>query len=268
MIDVLSYKDAWAKAFSTEILITAIRLAALVLIGLPAIYMASKWLSKRVAARSSAHQGMLVGKIVYYAGFLAIVVTVLGELNFHLGAALGAAGILGVAVGFASQTSLSNIISGLFLIAEKPFAVGDVITIGEITGQVLSIDILSVKLRTFDNRFVRIPNETIIKGQVTNVSRFPIRRMDVKLTVAYSEEVGRVREILLDIGRRNPLCLQEPEPSVIFSGFGVGSVELLFAVWTAKGDWLNLQNSIHEEIRSRFLSEGVAIPAMPAATAK
>src|SRR5699024_2454555 len=111
---------------------------------------------------------------------------------------LGAAGIAGVALGFASQTSVSNIISGLFLIAESPFKVDDIITVKSTTGVVLSIDILLVKLRTFDNQYVRIPNETLIKTEVTNITRFPIRRLNTTISVAYKEDIGQVREILME----------------------------------------------------------------------
>ena len=76
---------------------------------------------------------------------------------------------------FASQTSVSNIISGIFLISEQPFQVGDLIKVGETKGVVLSIDLLSIKLRTFDNQLVRIPNENLIKNELSNITRFPIR---------------------------------------------------------------------------------------------
>ena len=121
-------------------------------------------------------------------------VSALRELGFKLSVLLGAAGVLTVAVGFASQTSASNIISGLFLLGERPFSVGDVIRVGSTTGEVLSIDLLSAKLRTFENLFVRIPNETLIKSEVTNLSRLPVRRLDLKIGIAYKEEVGENKE--------------------------------------------------------------------------
>ncbi|RXM22074.1 mechanosensitive ion channel, partial [Citrobacter sp. AAK_AS5] len=90
----------------------------------------------------------------------------------------------------------SNLISGLFLVMERPFVVGDVITVDDVTGEVLTIDMLSTKLRTFDNLYVRMPNETIIKSRVTNLTHFPIRRIDLRLGVAYREDLARVRAVL------------------------------------------------------------------------
>jgi small-conductance mechanosensitive channel len=203
---------------------------------------------------------MILSKAILYIGFSIIAISILREVGFRLDTLLGAAGIIGIAIGFASQTSVSNIISGLFLIAEKPFEVNDIITVGGNTGVVLSIDILSIKLRTFDNKFVRIPNETIIKTEVTNVTRFPIRRVDLNVGVAYKEDIARVREVLLNVAFKHPLCLNEPEPLVIFSGFGNSSLDLLLLVWALKSDWLTLKNSITEEIKKRFDEEGIEIP--------
>ena len=138
------------------------------------------------------------------------------ELGFSLAVIMGAAGVLTVALGFASQTTASNLISGLFLIGERSFEIGDLIRVGTTTGEVLSIDALSVKLRTFDNLFVRIPNESLIKSEVTTLTRFPIRRLDLLLGVAYKEDIGRVQKVLTEVADRNPLCLDEPPPLFIF----------------------------------------------------
>jgi len=181
-------------------------------------------------------------------------------MGFKLTALLGAAGIAGIAIGFASQTSVSNIISGLFLISEKPFTVGDIVKVGDTKGTILSIDLLSVKLRTFDNQFIRIPNESLIKNQVTNITRFPIRRLDINVGVAYKENVGKVREVLLDIASKEPLCLDEPEPLVRFLNFGDSALEFLFAVWCVKDDYLKLNTKMMQQIKERFDAENIEIP--------
>jgi small-conductance mechanosensitive channel len=143
---------------------------------------------------------------------------------------------------------VSNVISGLFLIAEKPFEVGDIVQVGETAGRVLSIDTLSVKLRTFDNRFVRIPNETIVKSQVTTVTRFPIRRVELDVGVAYKEDVARVREVLLDVVERNSRALMEPAPMVLFDAYGDSALELKLRVWATKENFIALKNALLEEV--------------------
>jgi len=248
------------QIFVMQTLQSLIRLVILLFIGLPAIYLLSKWIRKYVTKKLSAQQGMIFSKLVLYLGVFIITFSILNEFGFKLTHLIGAAGIITLAVGFASQTSISNIISGLFLIAEKPFEVNDVITVGNTTGAVLSIDILSVKLRTYDNKYVRIPNETIIKSEVTNITRFPIRRVDLTVGVAYKEDIGKVRSILLDIAKKHPLVLNEPESMVIFNGFGNSSIDFLFVVWAVKSDWLTVKNNIAEEVKKRFDEEGIEIP--------
>jgi small-conductance mechanosensitive channel len=213
-----------------------------------------------VQTRFSRQETMMVQRLVFYSLLGLVIAATLHQFGFKLGVLLGAAGILTVAIGFASQTSASNLISGLFLIAERSFVVGDIITIEGVTGEVLSIDLLSVKLRTFDNLFVRIPNESIIKSQVTNLTRFPIRRLDIMIGVAYKEEISKVRAVLFGVADRNPLCLDSPRPLFIFLNYGDSALELQFSVWTVKENFLTLKNSIQEEIKAAFDEAGIEIP--------
>ncbi len=233
---------------------------ALIILGIPILILVSKWIRQYTKKKMSAQQAMILSKFILYFGLVIIMLSILQKLKFPLATLYGSAGIIGIALAFASQTSVSNIISGLFLIAERPFGVDDIIKIGDMTGVVLSVDVLSIKLRTFDNKFVRIPNETIVKSELTNITKFPIRRVDLNVGVAYKEDIGRVREILLDVAKKNPLCLNDPEPIVIFTGFGNSSLDFLFGVWAVKADWLKLKNGIAEDVKRRFDEKGIEIP--------
>ena len=250
----------WTEIFTIDKVIAGIRCLTILLVGIPILMIFSRVIGNIVEKHYTPQSAMLARKGIYYTGLVFLIIIELHQLGFKITAILGAAGVAGVAIGFAAQTSLSNLISGIFLIFEKPFEVGDAITVGDTTGIVLSIDLLSVKLRQYDNKFVRIPNESLIKGQVTNVTRFPIRRYDINLGVAYKEDIKRVMEILKDVADRNPYCLDEPEPLVVFTGFGDSALQLLFAVWFLKTDFLPLRNSIMIEIKNRFDEEGIEIP--------
>lgn len=252
--------DAFVKMLNPDLLERLLRVLVLLVVGVPLVWALSA-MAQRLGRRHLSPQGvMLLRKGVFYAGLACLAGLVLPELGFKLGPLLGAAGVLGVAVGFASQTSASNLISGIFLLSEKAFAVGDVIEVEGVTGTVLSVDLLSVKLRTFDNRYVRVPNETLVKSRVVNITRFPIRRLDINIGVAYKEDVDRVRRVLLDIADRNPLCLDEPAPIFVFQNFGDSALEFLFAVWFERSDFLALKTSLMEQIKKRFDAEGIEIP--------
>lgn len=214
----------------------------------------------RMFGHADAQRAMIIRRACFYGIVGLFTASALVGLGFDLGVLLGAAGILTVAIGFASQTSASNVISGLFLLGERPFAVGDVIRVNGTTGEVLSVDLLSVKLRTFDNLFVRIPNETMIKSEVTNLRRFPIRRVDLQVGVAYKEDLREVREVLKEVANRNPLCLEEPAPLIIFQGYGDSSINHQFSVWAKTDNYLDLRNSIPVEIKEAFDERDIEIP--------
>ncbi|MFW5801102.1 MAG: mechanosensitive ion channel family protein, partial [Spirochaeta sp.] len=192
-----------------------------------------------------------------YVGAIVILMVVLGQLGLELGTLLGAAGVAGIAFGFAAQTSVSNIISGMFLISEKSFEIGNVITVGDTTGMVLSIDLLSIKIRTFDNRFVRIPNEYLIKTEFTNITRFPIRRMDFNLVVARDTDLIQLEEMLLRIAREEPLCLDEPEPLFLLMDFTERGIKVLFGIWFMRPALITTKNAMMRALQKGFADSGI-----------
>lgn len=203
---------------------------------------------------------MTIRRITLYGLSGIVVLSTLYQLGFNLNVLLGAAGILSVALGFASQTSASNLVSGLFLVIEKPFKIGEVIRVGTTTGEVLSIDLLSVKVRTFDNLFVRIPNESLIKAEITNLSRFPIRRYDMQVGVAYKEDLERVHALLIDVADAYDLSLDHPRPLIIFQGFGESSMDLQFSVWATRENYLRVRNELPARVKKAFDEAGIEIP--------
>ena len=229
-------------------------------IGFPIVWTLARLVGTLVSSKVSPHVGMIARKLFFYFGCALLLVSVLMTMGVQLGPLLGTAGIGAMAIGFASQTSLSNLISGLFLLGEKPFQVGDVIRVGGTTGTVLSIDLLSVKIRTADNLFVRLPNESLIKAELTTITRFPIRRLDVIVGVAYKEDLERVMAVLRDIVDCNPWCLDEPEPLILIDKFNSSSIDILVGAWFEKNNLAKLKNSLVMDIKRRFDDEGIEIP--------
>jgi len=232
----------------------------IVIIGLALARVLSQLAYKSVVTPMGVHTAATLRRIILYALIALTLMIALRELGFSLGVVLGAAGIFSIALGFASQTSASNLVSGVFLVAEKAFVVGDTIKVGSTTGEVLSIDLLSVKLRTYDNLYVRVPNETLIKSEITNITRFEIRRYDLQIGVAYKEDVGRVHELLISIADGFDLCLDQPRPLVIFQGFGESSIDLQFSVWASRKNFLELRNQMPALVKEAFDKEGIEIP--------
>ena len=243
--------EFWKKALS-------VILAVILILGFFRVLQAI--VSRTTKKNMPEQKAQLIKKIINYTGWIIAIISVLESAGVNLSALLGAAGIAGIAIGFAAQTSISNLISGIFLISEKPFQVGDVIQVDDISGIVMSIDLLSVKLQTFDNRFVRIPNESIIKTNVTNNTRFPIRRLDVWVGVSYDSDLTRVTEVLKDIAAKNLYALDNPEPLIYIDKFDNSSINILFGVWFEQSKLVDLRNSIITDIHTRFKQEGIEIP--------
>ncbi len=231
-----------------------------VVIGFVVARFAASTTEKVFARHLNKHRSMVFCRAVYYLVLMLFLVSALNQMGLQLSVVLGAAGVLSVAVGFASQTSMSNLISGLFLIWENPFSMGDTIRIDDVTGEVIAIDLLSVKLRTYDNLYVRIPNEKLIKSNVTTLTKFPIRRADLKLRVAYKEDIERVKTVLEEVAHHNPLALEEPAPVFIVLGFAESCIEIQFSVWTQREKFLELKNVIHQQIKTAFDTHQIEIP--------
>ena len=228
--------------------------------GLLGARMVSATLARLLERRASAQHIMLIRRASSWLIVGITVVSVLRQLGFDLGVLVGAAGVFTVALGFASQTSASNLISGLFLIGERPFVVGDIITVGTRTGEVTSIDLLSVKLRTFDNLFVRIPNETLLKTEIVNVSYYSIRRVDFTLGVARDADLEEVRQVLLKVAETSPVVLDEPGPFFAFESYQPSTQSVLFGVWTHKDNFGEVKRTLPDAIYKAFRAAGIEMP--------
>jgi small-conductance mechanosensitive channel len=252
--------DSLHQLITPERLASTARAAIFLVVGFLLAKLAARGLERVLRRTLEPTQAFLARRIVNYVLLALVVASVLVEMGFDLSVLLGAAGVLTVALGFASQTSASNLISGLFLVVERPFAIGDTVRIGNHTGEVLAIDLLSTKLRTFDNLFVRVPNESVMKGEVINFTRFPIRRIDLQIQVAYKEDQKRVREILTEVVDANPRCLEEPRPQIFFKDFADSGVNLQLSFWTAQGNYIEVKNTLPGVLLDRLREADIEIP--------
>jgi small-conductance mechanosensitive channel len=219
----------------------------------------SSIIARILSKYTSAHYTQLAKRVFYYGILMLSVVIAL--ITLHLDAkVLGIATVLTIALGFASQTAVSNTISGLFLVFERPFVVGDQLEINNVKGELLSIDLLSIKLRTFNNEFIRIPNENLLKTQFTNLTRFPIRRLKIPFKVSLKEDINRVKKILLEVANNEPAALKSPNPELFFECFEENHIELVFAVWSRTQTFMAFKNNIALKIHQAFRENGIMQP--------
>lgn len=220
----------------------------------------SAFIEKAMNGRFSKHHATLLSKLLFYAIVVLFAMGGLQHLGFNLSVLLGAAGVFTVAISFASQTAASNLISGIFLLFEHPFKLGDHIEVKGVSGIVESIDLLSTKLKTPENTLVRIPNEALIKSEITNLSYFHIRRFDLPVKIAFSNDVTQVKHLLMQIAAANPTVLKDPAPSVTINGIRETGMELTLVAWGNTGDISTIKNMLQEDIKRRFEEERVEMP--------
>lgn len=232
----------------------------LVILGLFVAKQISALVERAVDKRFSRHQAVISRRFVFYGLFLLFLISALQQLGFKMTVLLGAAGVFTVALSFASQTAVSNLISGIFLLFECPFKVGDIIKIKDIIGTVDSMDLLSTKIKTADNMRIRIPNETIIKSDIVNMSYFNTRRSEILIGVSYNTDVSKAKAILMDLLKNHQDVLQEPAYQVVINQFADSAIELKLLFWAQTSAVLRTKHELHEMIKQAFDQEQIEIP--------
>ena len=207
-----------------------------------------------------AQRSAIIIKFIRYLFYIVVVLYVLSLFGINLKAIWGAAGIAGVAIGFAAQTSVSNLISGLFVLTEGSIHVGDTIIVGDVTGIVDEVKLLSVRVHTYDNQMVRIPNSTIINSNLTNNSYHHKRRLTLKVGIDYSTDMRKALETLQKAPSLCPTVLSDPAPAVWFDGFDSSSISIVVAVWFKPVDFLQTKNDLYVAIKQVLDEEGIPIP--------
>lgn len=243
------------------ITVTVMTLLVYLIIGIVLTLSISKLLKtitdkKRMPARVS----VILNKALTFILWVIVVTQALHSVGVNLISLLGAAGVAGVAIGFASQTALSNIISGVFLLSERTVRVGDYIRVNGQEGTVLEINFLSITLRQADNALVRIPCELLIKEPLVNVTSRPLRRCDLDIGVDYDSDLKHVRQVILDVFREQPLIADTPAPAILFSGFGDSSLNLHIGAWCKTEIYHQARFELAQALLVAFRREGINIP--------
>ncbi len=177
---------------------------------------------------------LLVDGVVRGALWVVALVMAASQLGINVGAALAGLGVVGIAVGFAAQETIANMIAGFLIFWDRPFKVGDWITTQDRYGEVRDITLRTTRLRTHDNTFVVIPNKQVIGELLINHSMYGESRVSVTIGIAYKESIDAARDAILDAVRGLEGVLPSPAPSVVVSELGDSSVNLSVRVWVAQ----------------------------------
>lgn len=214
------------------------------------------------ATKKFAHiqQQILLKRIIYFGIIILFLIPALQQLGFELGALIGAAGVITIGIGFAAKTSVSNMISGIFLTLEKTFDIGDSLMVNGSQGKVVSTDLLSVKLQSADNTLIRIPNEVLIKTPFVNLTHFPQRRIDLSIGVGYEQNIETVKTTLLEIASQQEKILKLPAPQFSLNNFGDSAINLQFCAWVNTANYAEVKTNLQIAIKEAFAEKNINIP--------
>ncbi|HZS56755.1 MAG TPA: mechanosensitive ion channel family protein [Bryobacteraceae bacterium] len=212
------------------------------------------------AGLEEAFIGMLVG--VYRFTILAIgIIMAASQLGINIGAALAGLGVLGLTIGFAAKDSLSNIMAGFLIFWDKPFHVDEWVTLADHYGRVAEITMRTTRVQTRDNKWVIIPNATVIDQIMINHSAHGKTRLQIPIGIGYGEDVASARAVILDVCAHADYILKDPGPAVVLNDLAASTVDLLVFAWIA--DAANEKPhffALLEAIKAALDKAGIEIP--------
>ncbi|ACJ17430.1 small-conductance mechanosensitive channel [Thermococcus onnurineus NA1] len=214
------------------------------------------------AGKKPSSDVQVKAKIFYYtfitiAFFLALS---FAGISAELSALLAAAGITGIILGFSAQTVVANFISGIFMYFDKPLNIGDQVKIGELEGIVEDIRILSTRIRAWDGTLIRIPNEKLFNSNIINLQRYPARRVEIEIGIAYSADTEKAIEVIKKTLNEMPLVLAEPGPVVFVKELGDSAVVLSIRAWAPSERWFDVRTEAVSRIKKALDEAGIEIP--------
>ena len=204
-----------------------------------------------------------ITKFINYAVLIAGILIVLPILSVNLSGLLVAGGIMAIVIGFASQSIVTNLISGIFLVFERPLRIDDVVSVGGSDGSVGIVEdirIISTTIRTFDGVYVRIPNEKVFTNNITNYLENVARRFEYTIGIRYKDDAEKAIEIIERLIEDHPLALVNPPPQVFVTNLGSSSVDIQVRIWAPSTDWYQVRMELLWKIKKTLEENRIQVP--------
>jgi len=220
----------------------------------------SLYLRRSLKDRVSKDVCETIVKIFYYGTITIVFLSNLSLIGISPSALLVAGGVTGIILGFASQNIVGNLISGFFLMVERPIKIGDQVEISGISGFVTDIRIISTIIRTYDGLLVRLPNQQVFTTNITNIVGHPVRRFEYTIRIRYSDDADAAIFLIKDLIDKEPFALLNPSPSVFVSDLGDSWVNLTVRIWAPVSEWFGIKTRVLWNIKKTLEENGIEIP--------
>jgi small-conductance mechanosensitive channel len=241
------------------------------LLGALLVLLIGLWLAKRLSraldrllerTQTEATLRGFLRNIAYGAMVVVVILAALQFLGFAPASLFAVLGAAGLGIGLALKDSLSNLVAGFQLIAQRPFRAGDYVMAANLEGTVEQVRVFQTRLRTPDNRVVILPNSLITTAAITNFTATMKRRIDIAATLAHADDLQAARSRLLTIAQADSRILQEPAPAVLATGLAADNrISIELRAWVRTGDVQQLRSDLTEAVRNGMLELGLGLPA-------
>ncbi|WP_456329252.1 mechanosensitive ion channel family protein [Archaeoglobus sp.] len=255
MIDILNYK-LYGDVTVYDVIVVIVVMAFATIIA----KLVTTNLRRTLIDKMKRDQLELMLKVIYFGIIFIAFIAVLPALGLDLSGLLVAGGITGIVLGFASQSVVANLVSGIFLISEKPIKIGDQVNIDGVAGFVEDVNILSTIIRTYDGLYVRIPNEKVFTSNITNYVAHIARRFEYVIGIRYSDDAEKAIEIIKRLIEDHPFALKNPEPQVFVDSLGDNSVNIVVKIWAPSTEWYSVKMELLWNIKTELEKNGIEIP--------
>lgn len=202
----------------------------------------------------------ILTKVIFYGIMAVAILWILPTIGVELSGLLVAGGIFGLAIGFASQSIVANLISGMFLMVERPIKIGDLVEIDEHNGYVEDIRVISTVIRTLDGTSVRIPNEIVFTSSLTNFWDNTVRRINYEIGIRYSDDAEKAIQIINETIDNEPMALKNPPPFAFVDNLGDNSVNIFVRFWAPYSEYFTVKRDTLWKIKLAIEKEGIQIP--------
>ena len=216
-------------------------------------------LRRTLAGKTEAKTIDLTVKSVRTVIYVIGVIVACSQLKIDLSGLLVSGGVVGVAAGFASQNTLSNLVAGILLMFERPISIGDSIIVNETEGYVESIGLLSTRVRTYSGLYVRIPNDSLFTSEITNLVSNVARRFDFIINLKYTEDAKKAMKIAKRVIDNHPYALKNPSPFIYVDDIGNHGIELKIRIWSPSGFWWDARTELLWMIYKAFRQEDITV---------
>jgi len=260
--DFIATVRDWFQTQSLDLLFKFVGIIAILVVGKILIIILRRFF-RTVLSRSKKINDLMAQfllKIVSVMGWTVVLLIVLDQLGVNLAPIIAGLGVTGFILGFAFQESIGNLLSGVMIVLNSPFRIGDYVDVGSFSGTVKDMDMMCVTLATPDNKRVILANKLVWGQAIVNYSYTENRRVELGVSVAYESDIAQAKAIIWEILNSYPEILADPVPSVEVNKLNSSSVDLVVRPWTKPSDYWVVYFRFQQEILEKFRNAGISIP--------